>query len=146
MSNEFLYLEGILNGLLELAFWRSGGCPSMVRALTLEPEDRARSLAEITGLKTWEVALVPENEDWREIIRSCLKAGEEGDRTMAVLADLFSFHLGETKGFRRFAAEDLVKRGSHCYDDGWGPFYYTEDVFVVSFEKCDVLFVMGNDE
>ena len=140
MSNS-----GYIDGLVTMATVTSrGGSYSYARAMCFSRKKWKAQFSEICGIPGEQLEFEKTGESAKDAFRWAFV--EEDKRLEEDLFRLMRISLGDEEAvLRPVRPEELLDAGSG-YEDGWGPFYILEEVFLILYRKDAVLVMVGNNE
>ncbi len=136
------YISGFARGITEAISDQAFHGPSSMTARALRKNAIAADLAEEFGVPEEEIKLVPADITLSEHLS---RLGWDGESAWNLNRRL-GFVIGKPKELWFLEDdEEILDKYSGC-EQGGGPFYFIEEVFVAVYKEVALLFVIGNDE
>ena len=136
------YISGFARGITEAISDNAFHGPSSMTARLLNKKDLAEDLAKELGTTEDKIKLIRSDETLADQLAKMGWSREHAwnlDRRLG-------FVIGKPLELLLVDADEEVLDDYSGFGGGNGPFYFTEDLFVVVYKEVALLFVVGNDE
>jgi len=136
------YISGFARGITEAISDNAFHGPSSMTARLLNKKDLAEDLAKELGTTEDKIKLIRSDETLSDQLAKMGWSREHAwnlDRRLG-------FVIGKPLELLLVDVDEEVLDDYSGFGGGDGPFYFTEDLFVVVYKEVALLFVVGNDE
>jgi hypothetical protein len=137
LNEESLYISGLTN-MASSVSKRMG--PSYVQADCFDDKNYIKDFCECYEVDESNVELVQQNTSFEDLMTDLF--GDDVDKLIEGLTHWIHMRAGEPRRILSVENRKLLD----VLSEGYGPFYYVEDIYFIEFEKMVICFMIGNDE
>ena len=142
-KQQLAYYSGFVRGITEAISDNAFRNPSSMSARVFKKDGLEKELSKELGCREEDIVLQPSALSLSDYLK--LELGWDSESAWNIGRRL-GFVIGKPDDLYTLKDDGEIKDGFSGFSRGGGPFYFIEDLFVVTYGDLAVLYIVGNDE